>query len=187
MADERQRGYQKKYDKKTKMISVKYVKHDMGDYNRLKKYLEQTGKSANGFIKELINDFFERKKYVMNDERVADYFKDYNVDGELLEKLKNKVGETKYGMIMDYCSSTIETQLYDAFVERGDEFDEWIEQFLSDIESGDIDINVSDKEFWKIIDASISERIREVTYYGWFLYHNLIILSSVPKLKIGIT
>lgn len=36
MADERQRGYQKKYDKKTKMISEKYVKHDMDDYNRLK-------------------------------------------------------------------------------------------------------------------------------------------------------
>ena len=67
---------------------------------------------------------------------------------------------------MDYCKSAIETQLYDAFVERGDEFDEWIEQFLSDIECGDIDINVSDKEFWKIIDASISDIIREVTYYG---------------------
>ncbi len=43
MADERQRGYQKKYDKKTKMISVKYVKHDMDDYDRFKEYLERTG------------------------------------------------------------------------------------------------------------------------------------------------
>ena len=162
----KQKEYQKNYDKKTKMISVKYALHEMDDYNRLMNYLERTGKSANGFIKELINDFFENKKYVMNENRIADYFKDYNVDGELLEKLKNKVGESRFDMIMDYCKSAIETQLYDAFVERGDEFDEWIEQFLSDIECGDIDINVSDKEFWKIIDASISDIIREVTYYG---------------------
>lgn len=166
MADERQREYQKKYDEKTKMISVKYVLSDMDDYDRLREYLKKTGKSANSFIKELINDFFENKKYVMNENRIADYFKDYNVDGELLEKLKNKVGESRFDIIMDYCKSAIETQLYDAFVERGDEFDEWIEQFLSDIECGDIDINVSDKEFWKIIDVSISDIIREVTYYG---------------------
>lgn len=162
----KQREYQKKYDKKTKMISVKYVLSDMKDYERLMKYLENTGKSANGFIKELINDFFEKEKYVMNENRIADYFKDYNVDGELLEKLKNKVGESRFDTIMDYCKCAIETQLYDAFVERGDEFDEWIEQFLSDIECGDIDINVSDKEFWKIIDVSISGILREVTYYG---------------------
>ena len=65
----KQKGYQQKYDKKTKMISVKYVISDMKDYNRLKKYLEQTGKSANGFIKELINDFFEKEKYNMSSRR----------------------------------------------------------------------------------------------------------------------
>ena len=30
----KQKEYQQKYDKKTKMISVKYVKHDMDDYDR---------------------------------------------------------------------------------------------------------------------------------------------------------
>ena len=47
MADERQRGYQKKYDKKTKMISVKYVISDMDDYDRFKKYLERIYKRTN--------------------------------------------------------------------------------------------------------------------------------------------
>lgn len=103
----KQKEYQKNYDKKTKMISVKYALHEMDDYDRLMNYLERTGKSANGFIKELINDFFEHKKYEMNDRRVADYFKEYNVDGELLEKLKNKVGESKFDMIMDYCKSDL--------------------------------------------------------------------------------
>lgn len=159
MADERQRAYQKKYDKKTKMISVKYALSDMDDYNRLMNYLDRTGKSANGFIKELINDFFEHKKYVMDDERVADYFKDYNVDGELLDKLKDTVGKDRFDMIMDCCKSNLETELYDAFIDRGDAIDEWIELFLADIECGDIDINVSDKEFYKIIDSSIAHNM----------------------------
>ena len=50
MADERQREYQRKYDKKTKMISVKYILSDMREYDRLKEYLEKTGQSANSFI-----------------------------------------------------------------------------------------------------------------------------------------
>ena len=56
---EYQKEYQKKYDKKTKMISVKYGISDMNDYHRLMEYLKKTGKTTNGFIKELINDFFE--------------------------------------------------------------------------------------------------------------------------------
>jgi len=159
-----QKDYQKKYDKKTKTISVKYALHEIDDYDRMMKYLDRTGKSVNGFIKELINDFFEHKKYVMNDERVADYYKDYNVDGELLDKLKNKVGESRFDIIMDYCKSSLEAQLYDTFIGRGDEFDEWIEQFLSDIECGDININVSDEEFENIIDASISSCMHEIMY-----------------------
>ena len=34
VASIKQKEYQQKYDKKTKMISVKYVKHDMDDYDR---------------------------------------------------------------------------------------------------------------------------------------------------------
>lgn len=152
----KQKEYQQKYDKKTKMISVKYVISDMKDYNRLKKYLEQTGKSANGFIKELINDFFERKKYEMNDSRIAEYFTDYEVSEELLNKLKKTVGNVKYDLIMDCCKDNIESDIYSAFFDRGCSFDEWIEQFLEDIECGDIDINISEKEFRKLIDESMS-------------------------------
>ena len=57
----KQKEYQRNYDKKTKMISVKYALHEMDDYDRFMNYLERTGKSANGFIKELINNFFEHK------------------------------------------------------------------------------------------------------------------------------
>ncbi len=160
-----QREYQKRYDKKTKMLSVKYVLSDMKDYDRLMKYLEKTGQSANGFIKELIKDFFEKEKYVLNDKKVADYFKDYNVDGELLDRLKNMVGKDKFDIIMDYHRDCIESDLYNAFIDRGDEFDKWVEQFIRDIECGDIDINVSEKDFIKIIDSSISDCMGNI-YFG---------------------
>ena len=54
-----QKAAQKKYDQKTKMISIKYTPSDMNEYQRLKNYLDKTGQSTNKFIKNLINNFFE--------------------------------------------------------------------------------------------------------------------------------
>ena len=162
----KQKEYQRNYDKKTKMISVKYVISDMKDYNRLKKYLEQTGKSANGFIKELINDFFEKEKYDLNRRRIADYFVDYNVSEELLVRLKETVGNDKYQIIMEYYRDCISDELDSVYNDKGDVFDEWIEKFLLDIECGEINIDVPEKEFREIIDTSISDNVQEVVYYG---------------------
>lgn len=164
MVDDRQKEYQRKYDKKTKMISVKFALCDMSIYNRLKEYLAQTGKSANGFIKELINDFFEHDEPIINDSIIAEYFKDYEVSGELLNKLEKAVGTAKYNLIMDCSKESIESDLYTAFLDRGCSFDEWIEQFLEDIEGGDIDINISEKEFKKLVYESISGVVRNIFY-----------------------
>ena len=139
--NERQREYQKKYDKKTKMISIKYVLSDMDDYDRLMNYLKKTGKTTNSFVKELINDFFEHEKYVINDERVAKYFVDSYIGEEMTDKLKKTVGKSRFDMIMKYYKDSIESELYIAYLDKSNDFDEWIEQFLEDIESGDIDIN----------------------------------------------
>lgn len=158
----KQKEYQKNYDKKTKMISVKYALHEMDDYDRLINYLERTGKSANAFIKDLINDFFERKKYEMNDSRIAEYFTDYEVSGELLDKLKAAVGCVKYDLIMDCCKDNIESDIYTAFGDRGCTFDEWIEQFLEEIECGDIDINISEKDFKNLVDESMSRVVGNI-------------------------
>ena len=54
-----QKAAQKKYDQKTKMVSIKYTPSDMNEYQRLKNYLDKTGQSTNKFIKNLINNFFE--------------------------------------------------------------------------------------------------------------------------------
>lgn len=152
----KQKEYQRNYDKKTKMISVKYALHEIDDYDRLMDYLERTGKSVNSFIKELVNDFFDHKKYEMNDSRIAEYFTDYEVSRELLDKLKTTVGSVKYDLIMDCCKKDIESDIYSAFFDRGCTFDEWIEQFLDEIECGDIDINIAEDEFKKLVEKSMS-------------------------------
>ena len=160
-----QKDYQKKYDKKTKMVSVKYVLSDMEDYMRLKENLDRTGQTANSFIKDLINDFFEHKKYEINEERIADYYKGYNVEMELLDKLKTMVGNERFDIIMNYYKSNIESELYDAFMGKGECFDEWMEQFLLNVECGDIDINISDDDFRKMISHNMSESIGYIACY----------------------
>ena len=56
----------------------------------------------------------------MNEERIADYYKDYNVEMELLDKLKAMVGNEMFDIIMNYYKSDIESEIYDAFYrERG--------------------------------------------------------------------
>lgn len=57
MVSESQKAAQKKYDQKTKMISIKYTPSDMNEYMRLKSYLNKTGQSTNAFIKTLIINF----------------------------------------------------------------------------------------------------------------------------------
>ena len=101
----------------------------------------------------------------MNEERIADYYKDYNVDMELLDKLKTIVGNERFDTIMNYYKSDIESEIYDAFIGKGECFDEWIEQFLLDVECGDIDINVSDEDFRKIISHSMSGTIGCIACY----------------------
>lgn len=57
-----QKAAQKKYDEKTKMISIKYSPVDMADYERMRAHLEENGLSANQFIKGLIHTYFEEGK-----------------------------------------------------------------------------------------------------------------------------
>ena len=131
-----QKDYQKKYDEKTQSVTIKYTPADMSDYDRMMKYLEKTGKSRSSFIKELINDFFENEKYAITESRIADYYKIYNVDGELLDKLKAVVGEEKYNIILGIFKTFVEDELYDAYIYKGDDVDVWIEDFIDEIKNG---------------------------------------------------
>ncbi|MCD8325696.1 MAG: hypothetical protein LUC90_03120 [Lachnospiraceae bacterium] len=62
-----QKTAQKKYDEKTKMISVKYTPVDMADYEKMRSFLDESGQSANQFIKSLIHDYFDPEKKVIQE------------------------------------------------------------------------------------------------------------------------
>lgn len=65
---EAQKRAQKKYDKKSKVVSIKYTPADMENYEKLKLYLSQTNQSMNGFMKMLVKNHFRKLKEV-NDEK----------------------------------------------------------------------------------------------------------------------
>lgn len=56
MQNESQKKAQKKYNKKSLTFAICYRPNDIAEGLRLKAYLAQTGKSANAYIKELIQD-----------------------------------------------------------------------------------------------------------------------------------
>ena len=166
-----QREYQKKYDKKTKMISVKYVLSDMHDYDRLMEYLEKTGQSTNSFIKMLINGFFkkgyDRYEYpVPKEYERREYYKYACISDEYFEKLKSILGddEEKYNMVLDHYADCIKEELEYAFEEKGYAFEEWVDNLEESINNGEINLNLSERDFREIIKESMDQFIREIMY-----------------------
>lgn len=167
----KQKEYQKNYDKKTKRISVKYALHEMDDYDRLMNYLESTGQSANGFIKELVKDFFSngRSYYGLHPAKECErmeFFKFDYIDDDYFERLKNILGgdEEKYNVVLDYYSDCIISELESTFEEKAIAFEEWVDTFEENVNSKEINIKVSGREFWKLIDRSMEEVIGQIFY-----------------------
>lgn len=57
---------QKKYREKSIQLSVNYRPTDIIEGQRIKAYLEQTGQSANAYIKRLIKDDLDRKGFTID-------------------------------------------------------------------------------------------------------------------------
>lgn len=57
---------QKKYREKSIQLSVNYRPTDIKEGRRVKAYLEQTGQSANAYIKRLIKDDLDRKGFTID-------------------------------------------------------------------------------------------------------------------------
>ena len=146
-----QKDYQKKYDEKTQSVTIKYTPADMSDYNRMMRHLESTGKSRSSFIKELINDFFEKNE----EDVIGEYYQSYNVDDEHLQK---------YKIVMDIHADAILSDLSMTFEEYGIVFEEWIDQLEDDIKCGDMNINIPDEEFKRMIDKHLCNSIGTICY-----------------------
>lgn len=57
---------QKKYRKKTLQVTVKYTPTDIKEGQRIKTYLDQTGQSANRYIKNLIKKDLDQKGFMID-------------------------------------------------------------------------------------------------------------------------
>lgn len=158
-----QQAAQKRYDEKTKSITIKYTPADMKDFDRMMEYLNKTGKSRSSFIKELINDFFESMNYMVQERKIAKYFSEY-VSPEDLERLKQLVNEEQYKIIMDVYREHISGNLRDLYWGYEIAFEDWVDQFTEEIKSGAIDINVSDDALKRVIENSFRSSLGEIGY-----------------------
>ena len=53
----------KKYDKKTNTFAIKYTLKESKEAQRLKRYLESTGQTANSYIKSVIKSDLDGKNF----------------------------------------------------------------------------------------------------------------------------
>lgn len=167
---EAQKAAQKKYDQKTKMISVKYVLSDMSDYDRLMKYLEKTGQSTNSFIKMLINGFFEKgyDKYrypTPKEYELMTFYKYSEISDECLEKLKRILNndESKYNIVLDMYADYTKSEIETALLDKACEFKEWVNDLEECINSGEISME-SDKAFSNDTEDNMCNYLREIMY-----------------------
>lgn len=159
-----QKDYQKKYDEKTQSVTIKYTPADMPDYDRMMKYLEKIGKSRSSFIKNLINEFFENQIYYKYEKKIAEYYNSRNVSEEYIEKLKRLIGNEKYKIVMDVVSNNIKDELESVFEEHGAIFEEWIDRLEDDINCKEINIDVSDDKFKRMIDEHLYNSMGTIYY-----------------------
>ena len=141
-----QKAAQKKYDQKTKTVSVKYTPADMDDYERLKKYLDKKGKSTNKFIKELINDFFDSGKgeiyKTVIDKRLhsTQLYSNYvNISIDNIKPLLEYFGEVITGRMLAEYNEILENAMITQRAACEIKFNKWLEDVMESIEKGDFD------------------------------------------------
>lgn len=144
-----QKAAQKKYDQKTKTVSIKYTPADMEDYERLKRYIDETGKSTNGFIKELVNDFFEsgQDQKPIEDKAITplqkkrqkqeEYYPYYNVSSDGIQFFYDKFEESIADNILDEFECIIKNGVEEVLENKGDGLDEWASEIEERINDGE--------------------------------------------------
>lgn len=139
---EAQREAQKKYDKeKTKMLSIKYTPVEMDDYYKLKDYIEESGDSVNGLLKELIHTFLENKdksavthgaiQRAANKTLQAEIYYPYmKINPDNLEYLYKIFGRSNTDQFLDQFRNRI---ISTVVAEKGEEFNDWLEKRIISI------------------------------------------------------
>lgn len=141
-----QRAAQKKYDQKTKMVSIKYTPADMEDYERLKIYLEKTGKSKNGFIKELVNNFFDSGEGEIYETIIEkklhstqSYYNYVNVSIDDITPLVDYFGKVLAKQVLNIYDKILKETIISQRADCERKLCDWLEDIRKGIEKGDFD------------------------------------------------
>ena len=167
IVSESQKAAQKKYDQKTKMVSIKYTPSDMNEYQRLKNYLDSTGQSTNGFIKKLINDFFESgqdknnaqnipKDPVQEKRRIKEeYYPCSWIDAESIQFFYDRFGQKAMDEVIKEYLDIVNFDVEDILEGKGYGFDEWV---------SDIKDRINDNEFQGYTNEEILKKLIHEMY-----------------------
>ena len=167
IVSESQKAAQKKYDQKTKMVSIKYTPSDMNEYQRLKNYLASTGQSTNGFIKKLINDFYESgqdknnaqnipKDPVQEKRRIKEeYYPCSWIDAESIQFFYDRFGQKAMDEVIKEYLDIVNFDVEDILEGKGCGFDEWV---------SDIKDRINDNEFQGYTNEEILKKLIHEMY-----------------------
>lgn len=157
-----QKQAQKRYDKKIKMVSVKYTLSEMEEYTQLKEYLEKTNQSMNGFVKGLIRSYFasgqgtiykrplEKK---LHNTRTYHNYKNITIDD--VQPLIDYFGKTQTQILL----SQYERIFEDAVLAEREEYETklliWMEDVMKRVEQGKFEDMKRNEKYHKLKDELI--------------------------------
>lgn len=163
-----QKKAQKKYDQKTKVVSIKYTPYDMDDYKQLKDYLTRTNQSVNGFVKQLIKNFFaegndKKQPQIVNPivtkrEQLFDIYPFVYIDEENIQILYDLLGEKLAPRFLDDYYELVQLPIENFLESKGYDFDEWIIDIKEQVINGEIDYHTKE-ELYKIMFNNLCEDI----------------------------
>ena len=151
---EAQKAAQKRYDGKTKMVSLKYTPKDIDQYEKLQEYLKESNESANGFIKSLIMDFLSQDEF-KRDMTYKIAKKNKVTDGDICYPLKGiKEQNIQYlykHFTRERVNEMLEKYRYKTICkiqeENANKFNEWVEHRLKVLVENNPKLIIEGKSF----------------------------------------
>lgn len=132
-----QKAAQKKYDQKTKTLTIKYTPANIIEYEQLKSYLDRTGNNVNSFIKGLVKEFFDKGRDIIAPRILnpvdkkrnegTEWFPFSYIDRDNVQILYDLFGENTMEKVLGEYFSIIEYDINNMFEEKGCEMDDWIQ------------------------------------------------------------
>lgn len=141
-----QKAAQKRYDKKVKMLSIKYTLSEMEEYEQLKEYLKKTNQSMNGFVKGLIRSYFASGQGTIYEKPLEGklhstktYYSYKNITLDDVQPLIDYFGKMPTQILL----SRYETIFEDTVIAKREEYETklliWIEEIRKRVEQGEFE------------------------------------------------